>query len=152
MRAPNDGGRVLDPSAHLLSRAIVSQWASVTCYTLVWTVVLFVTCEYCVYSMLCECHWIVTARKAALAVTRFCTDRPERWCMKYSVTSTVKQARTWQLTALPDRKNVLPKHAIWVLRLCKELLVRETSRCALRVHGSVAVADIWPKTMQCVEM
>jgi hypothetical protein len=42
MRDTNDGGRALDASAHVLSRALVSQSASVTCCMFARVVVLFV--------------------------------------------------------------------------------------------------------------
>jgi hypothetical protein len=48
MRDTNDGGWVLDASAHLLSHALVSQSASISCCTLARVVVLFVFMVYCV--------------------------------------------------------------------------------------------------------
>jgi hypothetical protein len=53
MRDTNDGDRVLAVSAHVLSRALMSQSASVTCCTLARVVVLFVLHVNIVFVVYC---------------------------------------------------------------------------------------------------
>jgi hypothetical protein len=57
-------------------------------------------------------NWSVKSWKENVAGARFYTGRPESWCIKYSVTSSVKQTPACQSTALPKRKNVLLKREI----------------------------------------
>jgi hypothetical protein len=79
-----------------------------------------ILCEYCVYGILCEYrvyvtqivgiqhqihNWCIKTWKLNVAGARFYTGRLENWCIKYSVTSSVKQTPACQSTTLPKRKT-----------------------------------------------
>jgi hypothetical protein len=114
MRETKDGGWVFDDSAHLLSRALVSQSSSVTYARSASNNVVFrVNC--CIYCILREyrvymkqivciwCHtydWCVKTRKAIVSGSSFYTGGPESWC---SATSSVKQAPEYQHMMVPER-------------------------------------------------
>jgi hypothetical protein len=53
VRDTNDGGCVLDASAHALSRALISQSATVTCCTVTRAVVLLVLLVNTVFTVYC---------------------------------------------------------------------------------------------------
>jgi hypothetical protein len=118
MRDTNDGSWVLDASAHLLSRALVSQSASVTCCTLARVLLLFVlriNIVFMVYCVNVKFRWskllvfIIRYTNGVLKHGRWTSQagRPERWCIKCSVTSSIKQMPACQSTMLPKCKNIL---------------------------------------------
>jgi hypothetical protein len=112
-----DGGWVLDASAHLLSRALVSQSASITFCRLSRAVVLNVSIVFMIYcvnvvftwSILLvfsiRYTWCIKTWKVNVAGARFYKERPEGWCIKYSVTWSVKHTPACQSTMLPKCKK-----------------------------------------------
>jgi hypothetical protein len=112
MRDTNNGGWVLDASAHLLSRTLVSQTASITCCTLARVVMLFVShvnivFVVCVNIMLTKSKLLVFSTVGGERRRRQVLHRqPKSSCIKYSVTSSVKQAPACQSTTLPKLKTL----------------------------------------------
>jgi hypothetical protein len=68
MRDTNDAGRDMDASAHLLSRALVSQSPSVTCCTLAGVVVWFVLLVNIAFVMFTERDLTVSKLRVRLAL------------------------------------------------------------------------------------
>jgi hypothetical protein len=112
----NDGSWVLDVSVHLLSRALVSQSALVTCCTLTWFM-LHVSIVFMVYWVNFVFTWsklLVFSIRYAIGVIKHgrrksqapgSTQVPEGWCTKHSITSSAKQMPACQSTTLPKCKT-----------------------------------------------
>jgi hypothetical protein len=131
-----DGVRVLDATARLLSRALVSQSTSVACYTFAWearllvlhvSIVLMVYCVNMVFVRV-DCWYTRTALRKQLVYYNIEGQRrrPEIWCIHSSVTSSVKQTPFFSLP--------FPFCAT-CLRSCRSLY-----RVTVRIWRSVASA------------